>query len=356
MAELNLEKLFRRGRNAIKPASKITIDDDVIMMTGETAQTPEEPADEDADNVVARINRLYDHLSKAQKKLASFSVDEYDKTVYLTAAKIAKEVGTSESTVVRFAERLGYEGFPEFQRAMREYVEKRFGRMQRVNATYGDSSEMEILHSVMNTDIDNIRATKMQLEAGVFKSAVDILTEADTIYVIGLRSCMPAAQALAFYLNLIRGRVVLLNTSSTGEIFEQMLHMKDKDALVGISFPRYSMRTLKAMEYANDHHARVIAITDSVHSPMNLYSSCNLFAKSGLVSIVDSLTAPMSLVNALIVALCVRNPQAVKQNLDKLENSWENYQTYRNDEMEYVGDRPVTDDPLWRKREGFPFL
>ena len=348
MAELDLRKIFSRGKDEAPAGGKILIDDDdVIMMTGK-AQAQESGEQEDPDSVVARISRLYDSLSKSQKKIATFALEEYDKTIYMTAAKIAREVGTSESTVVRFAERLGYDGFPEFQEAMQHYVGNRFERVGRVDATYGDSSELEILHSVLNADIENLRDTKVHLDAASFSAAVDTLLKAEHVYIVGVRSCAPLAQILAFHMNLIRGNVTALSTTNPGEIFEQMLHITEKDVLVGISFPRYSMRTLKAMEYANDKNAKVIAITDSVHSPMNLYSSCNLFAQSGLVSIVDSLTAPVSLINALIVAMCMRRADDVKANLKSLESAWDTYQTSRSDEMDYIGDRAFTDDPLWQ--------
>ena len=145
--------------------------------------------------------------------------------------------------------------------------------------------------------------------------------------------------------------MVLLRTTSVSEMFEQMIRIDEKDTLIGISFPRYSMRTLKAMEFANDRNARVIAITDSPHSPMNLYSSCNLFARSDMVSIVDSLVAPLSLINALVVALCLKRPQAVKENLEMLEETWNNYQVYLNDEINFIDEAPVLDYSLMRKIE-----
>ena len=153
---------------------------------------------------------------------------------------------------------------------------------------------------------------------------------------MGLRSNEPLAGFLCFYLNMIRGNVVLLRSTDITETFEQMIRIQEKDCFIGISFPRYSMRTLKAMEFANDRNAKVIAITDNVHSPMNMYSSCNLFARSDMISIVDSLVAPLSVINALVVALCLKCPQDVKKNLDVLENAWNNYQIYMHDEMNHM--------------------
>ena len=170
---------------------------------------------------------------------------------------------------------------------------------------------------------------------------VDIILEAETVYIIGIRTCEPLADFLSFYLNMIRGNVRLVRTTSVSEIFEQMLRIDERDVVIGISFPRYSMRTLKALEFANDRNARVIAITDSVHSPMNLYSSCNLLARSDMVSIVDSLVAPLSVINALVVALCMKRPEEVRQELEMLEDTWNNYQIYMNDEINFIGEEPL---------------
>ena len=182
------------------------------------------------------------------------------------------------------------------------------------------------------------------------KTAMDIILNARNIYIMGLRSNEPLAAFLHFYLNMFRGNVIRVNTTSVTETFEQMIRISEEDCFIGISFPRYSMRTLKAMEFANDRNAKVIAITDSQHSPMNLYSSCNLFARSDMVSIVDSLVAPLSLINALVVGLCMRCPEEVQNNLKMLENTWDNYQVYLNDEINFIDDKPILDTPL-RKEE-----
>ena len=180
---------------------------------------------------------------------------------------------------------------------------------------------------------------------------MDIILEAKTVYIMGVRSCEPLADFLQFYLNMIRGNVVLLRTTSVSETFEQMIRIDERDAFVGISFPRYSMRTLKAMEFANDRNAKVIAVTDSVHSPMNLYSSCNLFARSDMVSIVDSLVAPLSMINALVVAMCLKQPEEVKENLKNLEEAWNNYQVYLNDEINFIDEEPMLNYPLRKRSE-----
>ena len=199
--------------------------------------------------------------------------------------------------------------------------------------------------------MEKIQDTIVNLDPAAFETAVDTILEAENIYIIGLRSCEPLADFLQFYLNMIRGNVKLIKTTSVTEIFEQMIRISEKDAIIGISFPRYSMRTLKAMEFANDRNAKVITITDSVHSPMNLYSSCNLCARSDMVSIVDSLVAPLSVINALVVALCMRSPDRAKESLQLLEDAWNNYQVYLNDEINFIDEEPMFNNPLKKGKE-----
>ena len=206
---------------------------------------------------------------------------------------------------------------------------------------YGKSTQSEILTAVLASDMEKIRDTIENLDPSAFETAVDIILEAETVYIIGIRTCEPLADFLSFYLNMIRGNVRLVRTTSVSEIFEQMLRIDERDVVIGISFPRYSMRTLKALEFANDRNARVIAITDSVHSPMNLYSSCNLLARSDMVSIVDSLVAPLSVINALVVALCMKRPEEVLQELEILEDTLNNYHIYMNDEINFIGEETL---------------
>ena len=189
--------------------------------------------------------------------------------------------------------------------------------------------------------MEKIQDTLENVDPGAFETAVDSILEAETIYIVGIRSCEPLADFLSFYLHMIRGNVRQIRTTSISEVFEQMIRIGEKDVLIGISFPRYSMRTLKAMEFANDRNARVIAVTDSIHSPMNLYSSCNLLARSDMVSIVDSLVAPLSLINALVVALCMKRPEEVRQGLLLLEDAWNNYQINISDEINFIGEEPI---------------
>lgn len=301
-------------------------------------------------DVITRINEHYGKMSKGQKAISAFIYDHYDQAVFMTAAKLGDTVGVSESTVVRYAMFIGYNGYPEFQRDLEDWVQNKINSVQKIGAKYGKSTQSEILTSVLQADIEKLQDTVHKLDPVAFETAVDIILEAKTVYVMGVRSCEPLAEFLNFYLNMIRGNVILLKTTSISETFEQMIRIDDQDAMVGISFPRYSMRTLKAMEFANDRNAKVITITDTVHSPMNLYSSCNLLARSDMVSIVDSLVAPLSVINALVVAMCLKRPEEVKKCLKNLEEAWNNYQVYLNDEINFIDEEPMLNYPL-RKRD-----
>ena len=279
-------------------------------------------------DIIALINERYDRLSKSHKKIATYILDNYDQAVFMTAAQLGARVDISESTVVRFASGLGFDGYPEFQRALEEWVKNEWNGVAKVGMKYGKSTQSEILTSVLNSDIDKIADTLQNINVEAFEAAVDIILRAEHIYIIGLRSCEPLADFLTFYLNMIRPGVSCVKSSSMTELFEQMIRINEKDAVVGISFPRYSMRTLKAMEFANDRNAKVIAITDTVHSPMNLYSSCNLLARSDMTSFADSLVAPLSLINALMVAIGIRRRDEISATFSHLEKVWEEYEVY----------------------------
>ena len=288
------------------------------------------------NDLLNRINKQYSKMSKGQKLLAAYITDNYDKAVFLTASKMGEIVGVSESTVVRFAMSLGYKGYPEFQKALEELVRNKLNSVQRMEVTYGRITQSEILQNVLQSDADKLKSTLEKIDHGAFELAVDTILNARNIYVIGIRSCAPLASFLSFYLNLMFDSVRLLQTNSSSEIFEQMVRINEDDVIIGISFPRYSMRTLKALEFANNRNAKVVTITDSVHSPMNLYSSCNLIADSDMASIVDSLVAPLSVINALIVALCMRKQKEVAKTLTTLEEIWDEYQVYENDEIDLI--------------------
>ena len=291
------------------------------------------------NDLTSRINECYGSLSKGQKILATYITDNYDKAVFLTAAKMGQVVGVSESTVVRFATHLGYKGYPEFQKALEEMVRNKLNSIQRMEVTYGRISQSHILETVLQSDQEKIKDTLEHIDEHAFELAVDTIIKAKHIYIVGIRSCAPLAAFMAFYFNLMFENVTLLQTNNSSELFEQMVRISKDDVIIGISFPRYSMRTLKAMEFANNRNAKVITLTDSVHSPMNLYSSCNLIARSDMASIVDSLVAPLGVINALIVALCMKKQGEVAKTLETLEDIWNEYQVYENDEINYIDDK-----------------
>lgn len=212
-----------------------------------------------------RINESYGSLSKGQKILAAYITDNYDKAVFLTAARLGEVVGVSESTVVRFAMHLGYKGYPEFQKALEEMVRNKLNSIQRMEVTYGRISQSKILETVLQADMEKIKNTLDNLDENAFEIAVDTILSARKIYIVGIRSCAPLASFMAFYFNLMFDNVILLQTNSSSELFEQMVRINKEDVIIGISFPRYSMRTLKAMEFANNRNAKVITLTDSVH-------------------------------------------------------------------------------------------
>lgn len=302
-------------------------------------------------NILSIIEDHYPKMSKSHKAIANYIKEHYDQAVFMTAAKLGEATGISESTVVRFAAGLGFEGYPEFQEALALWVKNKLNSVQRIGVKYGNSTQSEVVNEVLAADMEKIRDTIDNLDPIAFETAVQTIIDAKNVYILGVRSCEPLAEFLGFYLNMIRGNVYNLKTTSTSELFEQMIRISEEDVFIGISFPRYSMRTLKAMEFANDRNAKVISITDTVHSPMCLYSSCNLFARSDMVSIVDSLVAPLSLINALVVSLCLKCPDEIKNNLEMLESAWNNYQVYLNDEINFIKDVPILDNSLTRGDE-----
>jgi len=291
------------------------------------------------NDLLNRMDRGYKKFSKGQKRIAEYVRSDYDKAVFLTAAKLGEVVGVSESTVVRFASQLGYEGYPSFQKALEELVRNKLNSIQRMEVAYGRISQSEILETVLQSDIEKIKLTLASMDKVSFETAVDTILSANRIYVVGIRSCAPLANFLSFYLNLVCANVTSVHTNSASEIFEQLLRINEHDVIIGISFPRYSMRTLKALEFASNRNAKVITLTDSVHSPMNLYSSCNLIARSDMASIVDSLVAPLSVINALVVAICMKKQNEVVSTLETLEQIWDEYQVYSPDELNQVNDQ-----------------
>ncbi len=288
-------------------------------------------------DVIDRIKALLPGFSKNQKLVAHYIMEHTEEAAFNTAARIGSILNISESTVVRFATAAGYKGFPDLQKALLEIVKNRLMGVNKLDITKNDS-QSDIINYVMKNDADNIIATMNELDTDSFNLAADIISGAEKVYVTGTRSCAPLAELLGYYLRMVVKDVIIVTSLSPSEIFEQMINMSSRDVLIGISFPRYSARTLKAMEFANDRNAGVISITDTIYSPMNLYSSCNLLARSGMTSVTDSLAAAMSLINALVVALCAQNSNRVVKKLKKLRDVWDDYHISDNDEINFLDD------------------
>lgn len=287
---------------------------------------------------VSRMNEKIDGMSKGQKKLAGFVSLNYEKAAFLTAAKLGAEVGVSESTVVRFATLLGYDGYPGFQKAIQEIVKEKLEAIDKIEIENTSLTKSEVLDTVINSDIEKLKYTLSAIDRDAFDEAVESIINAKKIYIVGIRSCASLAMFLSFNLNLIFENVELVSSNNASEMFEQMIRLGSEDVVIGISFPRYSMRTLKAMEFANNRNAKVITITDNKNSPMNLYSSCNLLARSEMSTVVDSLTAPLSVINSLIVAIYLKKKNEVTKTLEELEKVWEDYQVYSSDEINMFDD------------------
>lgn len=283
-------------------------------------------------DLVKNINDKYNSLSKGQKLLANYILNNYDKAVYLTAAKMGKIVGVSESTVVRFATILGYDGYPKLQRALEEMAKNKLNSVQRMEVTFDRINKDNILKYVLHSDAEKIRLTAEEIDEEAFKNAIEMLLHAKKIYIIGIRSSAPLASFLSYYLGLIFEHVVMIHSNSTSELFEQLYRISEEDVLVGISFPRYSRSTLKAMEFASNRNAKLISITDSYASPMTKYCDCNLLARCDMASIADSIVAPLSIINAIIVGVCQQKQEEVVSTFASLEEIWNEYQVYRYDE------------------------
>ena len=307
---------------------------------------------ENRHDIISRINEKYAAMSKGHKAIATYIMEHYDQAAFMTAAKLGAELGISESTVVRFAAGLGYEGYPQMQQAIAAWVKGKLNTVDGVGAKYAGSTQSEILTSVLNSDIEKLRHTIDHLDPAAFETAVDLILSAKRVYILGIRSCEPLAGFLSFYLGMIRDRTSFRsNPRAQAKFFEQMLRIDEEDCIIGISFPRYSMRTLKAMEFANDRSAESLRSRTRPFSDANLYLSCNLLARSDMVSSVDSLVAPLSVINALVVALCTKSPEQVRKNLEQLENAWNNYQVYMNDEINFINEDSVLTESFLNPKE-----
>ena len=273
------------------------------------------------------IQIKFPRLSKGQKLIADFILKNYDKAAFMTAAKLGDSVGVSESTVVRFAIELGFSGYPKLQKALQELIKNKLTSVQRLELSNDYACEENVLRGVLKSDIENLRATLEKINLENFNSVIDEIFKAKTVYIVGLRSSSAIAEFLGFYLRLIIKdvRVVAHNISN---IFEQMINCDEGDLVIGIGFPRYALRTINGLEFAKERKAKVVAITDSNVSPLATVADYALIAQSNMASFVDSLVAPLSVINALIVAVGVREKDKITSTFYELEELWKNYDIY----------------------------
>ncbi len=266
-----------------------------------------------------------DGFSKGQRQIGNYIVSHYDKAAFMTASKLGSAVHVSESTVVRFAAELGYDGYPAMQKALQEMIRSRLTSIQRIEASNDRLSNTDLLSMVLQMDMEKIRTAIEEVSRPEFEKALDMLMDARKIYILGVRSSAFLAGYLHFYLHLLFDNVTLVTSNSAGDILEKMLRVGKGDVVLGISFPRYSQSTVKGIRFAHDRGASIIAITDSSTSPLYRVASAVLMAQSEMISFVDSLVAPFSLLNALIVAAGHRKNADVSQVFNSLEQIWDEY-------------------------------
>lgn len=275
-----------------------------------------------------RIRERMKNFSKGQRRIAAYIEEHYDKVATMTASRLGATVGVSESTVVRFATELGYSGYAELQRAMQNMIRGRLNSVQRLEITAANTPYRELLSAAINQDIDMLRNTLEEISEDDFYAAVDAMVHAKRVYIVGSRSSLALATFMAHYCQLIFENVHLLDATNEAHIFEQLFRLDKDDAVIGISFPRYSKKVIKAMQFASDTGAVCVALTDAESSPVAQAARHKLLVRSDMVSFVDSLVAPLSLVNAFIVAIAMRKQDEVRGNLQKLEHIWDEYGIY----------------------------
>lgn len=279
-------------------------------------------------NLLVIMEERMSEFSKGQKRIARYILDHYDKAAYMTASRLGSIVEVSESTVVRFAIEVGFDGYPEMQRALKELIRTRLTAVQRVDVTNSLIGDDDVLDKILGADAEKIRRTLDEIDRKSFETAVDKIVSAKSIYIIGVRSSSTLAGFLNFNLRMILDNVKFVQTTSGSEMFEQIMNIGPDDVLIAISFPRYSKRIINAVEYASSTGADVISITDSGQSPIAAGADQLLLARSDMVSFVDSLVAPLSIINAVIVAVARKKPDEVRERLEKLEHIWDEYDVY----------------------------
>ena len=284
-----------------------------------------------SEDLLKSIEEKLPQFSKSQKMIATYILEHYEKAAYMTALKLGNTVGVSESTVVRFAIEMGYEGYPQLQRSLQSHIKNRLTTLQRMDVTRSRFGDEDPLSSVLNQDIDKIRRTLEALNPEAFENAVSTIIAAKRIYIQGAMASGLLANYMYYYLRLILDKVTLVGAVSNAEIYQQMIHIGEGDLLVAMSFPRYASGTIEACKFARESGAHIIAITDSENSPLTEYAHTSLYACSDMVSFVDSLVAPMSLINALIAMVSAANRCRVEQIFGRLEDLWDRNEVYKKD-------------------------
>ena len=279
-------------------------------------------------DILALIQENMNTFSKGQKRIAAFILDSYDKAAFMTASRLGKKVGVSESTVVRFAAELGYDGYPDMQKSLQKMIRNRLTSVQRIEVTNDRIGDQDLVSMVLQSDMEKIRLTLEELDRSAFDNAVKAIVSAKRIFIIGVRSSAAIASFLGFYFNLIFDNVVNVTAGTASEMFEHLLRVGEDDVVIGVSFPRYSSRTVQAMSFARDRKATTVAITDSEASPLAPICKYTLKARSDMASFGDSLVAPLSLVNALLVAVSRAKNDDLANTFQTLERIWEDYGVY----------------------------
>lgn len=280
------------------------------------------------NDLLSKLSVKSKEFSKGQRKISKYILNHYDKAAFLTAGKLGEVVGVSESTVVRFAADLGYDGYPAMRRALQEIIRSRLTAVQRIEVAKKMIDSNDVAKSVISGDIENVQSTLENLSQESFNALIDAIVKAEHVYIVGMRTSTALASFLGFYLNLLRSNVYTIKDTATSEIYEQIIRIGKKDLFIGISFPRYSSHTIGAMEFAKKMGAKTVAITDCAASPLAETADISMYAKSDMVSFLDSLVAPMSLINAIIAATGLRNRESLSETFARLENVWTEHDVY----------------------------
>jgi len=280
------------------------------------------------NDILALLQEKTHSFSKGQRLIARYITESYDKAAFMTANRLGKTVGVSESTVVRFAVELGYDGYPSMQKAMQEMVVNRLTSVQRIEVAHDRLANQDIVSMVLQADMDKLHQTKETLNRDEFQNAVNAVLNAKNIYILGVRSAATLASFLGYYLNYMFPNVHIITASGANEMFEQIVGVGREDAVIAFSFPRYSTTTAKGAQYCRSTGATVIGVTDNRLSPLGQNCDHVLLTKSDMVSLVDSLVAPLSVTNALIVALASHREKELAKTFNELEHIWEEYNVY----------------------------